>query len=230
MKQINTSRFSSSSCLQYLWNDSSPARNGTAARYFASLYDIVSRRWPLASFGLLDRWKESQRRSPVWESRQLSQKGESPPWQIPDARTAAVRLLSSERDRENTLWPESALGRRVPGLLCTRNRSSCPRSSVPANSRDCVRSFVRGWGGRRFASIEGQTSWTLSDNFQIGQWTHRSRDSAALFQRDLPARPFPRVKELHFSSKEKSQVRLHQRNEEVSFVWWIANTFRYPSR
>lgn len=95
-----------------------PARNVAAARYFASLYDIVSRRWPLASFGLLGRWKESQRRSPVRESRQLSQKGESPPWQIPDARIAAVRLPSSERDRENTLWPESALGRRVLGVSC----------------------------------------------------------------------------------------------------------------
>lgn len=139
--------------------------------------------WRVSDF--LVRWKESQRRSPVWESRQLSQKGESPPWQIPDARTAAVRLPSSERDRENTLWPGSTLGRRVPGVSCVLEievRGCWLRRTQEIVS---VPSYVG--LGQIYLDKGSNTSWTLLDNFQIGQWAYRSTNSAARAVSKLPA-------------------------------------------
>lgn len=126
----------------------------TVTRCFASLYTIVSRRWPLASFGLPPVVERKVKDGPRARKPPIKSKGgESSPWRISSARTAAVRLPPSECDRENTLWPGLALGRRVLDVSCVLEievRVRGRRSGVLEREIVSVPSYV---GGGRFASI-----------------------------------------------------------------------------
>lgn len=144
----------------------SPVRNSvTAARYFASLYDIVSRRWPSTSFGLLSVAERKVKDGPRARKPPIKSKGgrvhfgkfrTRVPLRFVCRHQSATEKIYFDLDRRR--------GGRVLSVSCVLEIEVSTRGRRSGELSDCVRSFVR---GERFASIGLNKFNTLPNNFQM---------------------------------------------------------------